>query len=233
MGRSDGHLPLEPAITARTGNYTVDMSHPATGSLRVFRAAMLGSVAFALALSAHVVAGGQAPSMAVCLVLEMVCGGVCLGVTARRLGLVAMTTTLGVLQLGLHYSFMWLTSGGCVTSSLTAMAPMRMLGGPAHTLACAPMAAGAMALMAHVPTGLMLGAHVVATIATALVLAHGERVLWLLVSAVWTVFHAVGRVLVSPAKLRSQPALIAGAGLGLVALGGIGRRGPPAPRLFV
>lgn len=191
----------------------------------MFRAAMLGSVAFALALSAHVVAGGTAPSMAVCLGLAMVCGGVCVGVTARRLGLVAMTTTLGLLQLGLHYSFMWLTSGGCVTGSPTGMAPMRMLGGPAQILACAP--------MAHVPTGLMLGAHAVATMATALVLAHGERVLWLLVSAVWTVFHAVGRVLVSPAKLRSQPGLIAGAGRGLVVLGGIGRRGPPAPRHFV
>ena len=199
----------------------------------MFRAAMLGSVAFALALSAHVVAGGTAPSMAVCLVLAMVCGGVCVGVTARRLGLVAMTTTLGLLQLGLHYSFMWLTSGGCVTGSPTGMAPMRMLGGPAQILACAPMAAGTMASMAHVPTGLMLGAHAVATMTTALVLAHGERVLWLLVSAVWTVFHAVGHVLVSPAKLRSQPGLIAGAGRGLVVLGGIGRRGPPAPRHFV
>jgi hypothetical protein len=206
------------------------MSHPATGSLRVFRAAMLGSVAFALALSAHVVAGEKAPSMAVCLVLAMVCGGVCVGVTARRLGLVAMATTLGLLQLGLHYSFMWLTSSGCVAGSPTGMAPMRMLGGPAQILACAPMAAGT---MAHVPTGLMLGAHAVATMATALVLAHGERVLWLLVSAVRAVFHAVGHVLVSPAKLRSQPGLIAGAGLGLVVLGGIGRRGPPAPRHFV
>jgi hypothetical protein len=209
------------------------MSHPATGSLRVFRAAMLGSVAFALALSAHVVAGGQAPSMAVCLVLATVCGGVCVGVTARRLGLVVLTTTLGVLQLGLHYSFMWLTSGGCVTGSPTGVAPMRMLGGPAQMLACTPMAAGAMASMTHVPTGLMLGAHAVATMATALVLAQGERVLWLLVSAVWTVFHAVGRVLVSPAERRSEPGLIAGVGRGLVALGGIGRRGPPAPRLFV
>jgi len=144
-----------------------------------------------------------------------------------------MMTTLGVLQFGLHYSFMLLSSGGCVTGSPTGMAAMRMLGGPAHMLACAPMAAGAMASMAHVPTGLMLGAHVVATMATALVLAHGERVLWLLVSAVWAVFHAVGRVLVSPAKLRSRPGLIAGAGLGLLALGGIGRRGPPVPRLFV
>ena len=208
------------------------MSHPATGSLRVLRAATLGSVAFALALSAHVVAGGRAPSMAISLGLAVACGAGCIGVTARRLGLVAMTTILGVLEVGLHYSFMWLTSGGCVTGPPTAMAPMRMVGGPAHVLTCVPIAAEGMPSVAHVPTVLMLGAHAVATLATAWALAHGERVVWLLVSAVWTVLHAVGPVLISLAKRRSVSALSAGVGRSLVALGGIGRRGPPAARLF-
>ena len=171
--------------------------------------------------------------MAVCLALTVVCGAVSIGLTSRRLGLPAITTTLGVFQLGLHYCLMWLASSGCVAGSPVGAAPMRMHGGPAQMLTCAPMVAGAMASTAHVSMGLMLVAHAVATLATAWVLAHGERVLWLLVSAVWTVFHAVGRVLVSPARLRSQPGLIAGAGRGLVALGGIGRRGPPAPRRFV
>jgi len=208
------------------------MSHPATGSLRVLRAAMLGSVAFALSLSAHVVAGGQAPSMTICLALTMACGAVSMGLTSGRLGLPAITTTLGVFQLGLHYCLMWLASASCVAGSPVGAAPMRMHGGPAQMLTCAPMVAGAMASTAHVSTGLMLGAHAVATMATAWVLAHGERVLWLLVSAVWTVFHTVGTVLITPAKRRPKPPLTDGVGRALVALGGIGRRGPPAPRHF-
>ena len=208
------------------------MSDPATGWLRVVRAAVLGSVAFALALSAHVVAGGQAPSMTVCLVLTLACGEVSIGVTSGRLGLAAITTTLGVFQLALHYCLMWLASAGCVAASPVAVAPMHMHGGPAQILPCAPMAAGAMASTAHVSTVLMLAAHAIATVATAGVLAHGERVMWLLVSAVWTVFHRVGTVLITPAGRRSNPPLADGAGRALVALGGIGRRGPPAPRLF-
>jgi hypothetical protein len=208
------------------------MSDPATGWLRVVRAAVLGSVAFTLALSAHVVAGGQPPSMTVCLVLTMACGGVSIGVTSGRLGLAAITTTLGVFQLGLHYCLMWLASAGCGAGPHVGVAPMRMHGGPAQMLTCVPMTAEAMASTAHVSTALMLGAHAIATVATAWVLAHGERVMWLLVSAVWTVFHRVGTVLITPARRRSNPPLADGVGRALVALGGIGRRGPPAPRLF-
>jgi hypothetical protein len=209
------------------------MAHPANGLLRVLRAALLGSVAFTLAMSAHVVAGGRTPSMAISVVLAIACVGVCLVLTARRLGVVAIATALGALQLGLHYAFMWLPSSGCVADSPTAMALTRVHGAPAQMLACEPMASGHVASMAQLPTMLMLGAHAVATLATALFLARGERVLWLLVSAAWTVFHSVGPVLILPAGRRCQPALTGGVGHALVALGGIGRRGPPALRLLV
>jgi hypothetical protein len=175
--------------------------------------------------------------MTICLVLTMACGAVSIGLTSRRLGLPAITTTLGVFQLGLHYCLMWLASAGCAAGSPVGVAPMRMQSGPAQMLTCAPMVAGAMASTAHVSAahvsaGLMLGAHAVATMATAWVLAHGERVLWLLVSAVWTVFHTVGTVLITPAKRRPKPPLTDGVGRALVALGGIGQRGPPPPRQF-
>lgn len=207
------------------------MAHPSTGSLRILRAAVLGSAAFALALSAHVAAGGRAPSLAFAWVLVIACGGVSFGLTSRRLGPAAISTTLGVFQLGLHYSFMWLSSGACVAGSPAGIAPIHEHGGHAQGLSCVPMAAG-MSAVGQVPTT-MLGAHVVATVATAFALAHGERVLWLMFSAVWTAFHAVGPVLILPAKRRSEPLLTAGVGVALVALGGIGRRGPPASGLFV
>ena len=141
------------------------MAHPSTGSLRILRAAVLGSAAFALALSAHVAAGGRAPSLAFAWVLVIACGGVSFGLTSRRLGPAAISTTLGVFQLGLHYSFMWLSSGACVAGSPAGIAPIHEHGGHAQGLSCVPMAAG-MSAVGQVPTA-MLGAHVVATVATA------------------------------------------------------------------
>ena len=128
----------------------------------------------------------------------------------------------------MHYSFMWFIPGVCVAVSPTGMAPMRMPSGPAQVLTCVPMATAGISSMAHVPTALMLGAHALATVATAWVMARGERVLWLMVSAFWTVFQPVGPVLISPQRRRAEPPLTAGVGCALVALGGIGRRGPPA-----
>lgn len=116
----------------------VGTAHPGAGLLRVSRAAVLGSVAFVLALSAHVAAGGRAPSMATSLMLALSCAFVCFVLTSRRLGLVALATTLGVLQLVLHCAFVWFTPGVCVTVSPSGGAAMRMSGGPAQVLIWGP-----------------------------------------------------------------------------------------------
>ncbi len=213
-------------------HYAGGMAHPATGLLRVFRATVLGLIAFALALSAHVAAGGRALSPASTSVLVVACIGVCLSLTSRRLGTVAIATTLGVFQLGLHYSFMWMTSARCVPGPTAGMGPMHMHGGPA-VLTCVPMAAQGMSSMAHASAGWMLGAHAVATVATAWVVARGERLLWLMVSAVLAAFKPLGPVGISPRGRPCEPSLTLGTSHGLVALGGIGRRGPPAPELCV
>lgn len=215
------------------GHYAGNMAHPATGLARVSRATVLGLVAFVLALSAHLAAGGRAPSPAVACVLVVACCGVCLSLTSRRLGTLAIATTLGVFQLGLHYSFMWLTSAGCVAASAAGMAPVHAQSGGHGVLSCTQMSAQGMSSITHVSAAWMLAAHAVATVATAWVMARGERRLWLMVSAVRAVFSALGPVQILPSSRRFGPSLTLGSGRGLVALGGIGRRGPPAQGLYV
>lgn len=96
-----------------------------------------------------------------------------------------------------------------------------------------PMAAAGMSSMAQMPITFMLGAHVLATVATARFMARGERVLWLMISAFWTAFQPVGPVVISSQRRRADSPLTAGVGCALVALGGIGRRGPPVCGLVV
>lgn len=123
-------------------------------------------------MAAHVAAGGAAPSLGVVALCLLVVTTVCMPLTGRRigrrltLGLLAGTqlalhttfTALGQAAPNDHYALSWcghaqLLSHGAAPGDL----PMHM--GP-----------------------VMLLAHALATIALALVLAHGESLLWSLAS---------------------------------------------------
>ena len=152
------------------------MSSPTAGALRFTRAAAFGTVAFALALLAHTVSGGPTPRP---VVLTLLAVGVAAGsvlLTGRKLGAAGLMLALGGVQAGLHVAFMALAPvAGCSTMSM----PMSHHGATSMTLCSA--GADASASMAPVSTPLvMVLAHAAATLALAVLLARGERALWLL-----------------------------------------------------
>jgi len=174
--------------------------------LRWIRAAVLGSVGFALSLVAHVAAGGAAPGS---LVLMLMAGLVALAavlITGARLGPVRVLVALTAMQVVLHEAFMW-------------------LGAPAVM---------ATMVMGHQPgfsATAMVGAHVAATALTAALLAYGEAVLWFLAGCV----RAPLWLCVSPFELSRlwvvSPGVPPVFGVRF-ACGGVGRRGPPLRGLF-
>jgi hypothetical protein len=172
----------------------------ARGALRGARAGVLATVALALAATAHAVGGGSLPSLPLLalVVVPLTWGAVVL--TVRPLGSIALTVALGASQLVLHEALMVLSAPACAVAAAgsasegmaTAGMAGSMLGMPGTHAAASPVLGtcatglthgmGAMAGgSAAVASGaVMLLAHAVATILTALLLARGERALALL-----------------------------------------------------
>ncbi len=148
----------------------------ARGALRGARAAVLAVVALALAATAHAAAGGSLPSLPLLalVVVPLAWGAVAL--TVRPLGPVLLVGALGTSQLVLHEAFMVLSAPACAAGPAASMAGM-----PGHHLAVSAMTGGCMShgtAMAGGTTGAgMLVVHAVATVATALLLAHGDALL--------------------------------------------------------
>ena len=154
------------------------MDRPASGASRGVRAAALGVVCVALALTGHLLGGGQAPSLWALLILGVPMGAVSLALTSRRRGLPAIGMTVAASQLLLHEALMWLTAGsGCAVSG----DPHAHLGhgSAAPVLDCTGMTGmAASTASAHFSLSAMLLGHVAATVVTTLVLAYGESLLW-------------------------------------------------------
>ncbi|MDN4643873.1 hypothetical protein [Arthrobacter sp. PsM3] len=146
---------------------------------RLPRSTAIAAVILALAAGAHTLAGGQlppAPVMAACTALVL------LGVVLLTRWKLTATALAGILSAGqwmLHAAF----------SVLSETAPAGPAPGPhLHTAAAAGarMAAAHDLPHSHLPADLdppMLGAHILATLVTAVLLARGEAALWAL--AAW------------------------------------------------
>ncbi len=201
------------------------MDRPASGVSRGVRAAVLGVVCVALALTGHLLGGGRAPSLWGLLILGVPMGAVSLALTSRRRGLPAIGVTVAAAQLFLHEALMWLTAGpGCVVSG----DPHAHLGhgSAAPVVDCTGMTGMATSTAsAHFSLTAMLLGHMAAIVVSTLVLAYGESLLWRLgarlvrrpvagsmlvlpvrrVAALRPRTAARARVVAGPALLRGPP----------------------------
>lgn len=204
------------------------------GPLRVARAAVLGLAALGLAAGAHAAAGGGLPSWPALALLSVPVAWLCVLLTRRTLGLPTLLAALGATQAGLHTAFMALAPGGC-TPALPGGPMAGMHGGgtgvvaPTGCLAPSAMARDGMAIAA--PAWMTL-AHVVATAATALLLARGERLLVSLAALLLGLFARWATALPVLLVVRRPVAGLGDRTLGWrrsPALRTRHRRGPPVP----
>ena len=202
--------------------------------LRGLRAASLGTVGFALALVAHVAAGGAAPGPVVLLLLAGLVSLAAVLVTGTRLSLVRVGVSLTAMQVVLHEVFMWLGApAACVMSGVSAPpgGPMGHGGGAVPLAECAGgMAHLGMGQRSTFVAAAMFGAHVAAMAVMAALLAYGDQVLWFLAGCVRPLqWLHVGLPVLPTVRVASSgaPRILRLR----YACGGVGRRGPPSPAL--
>ena len=164
---------------------------PRAGSRRLLRATAFGMPCYALALLAHVTAGGAWPGWPVTLMLTLLLGVTGLALTHRRRRFGSLLTPLLAAQAGLH----WVLSMTDLTTPTGRLAPGCvdvLVSAHQHGGCSASTAAGAVTDLATatiggtgstpaamvMPSPLMVVAHLLATVATAWLLARGEAWLW-------------------------------------------------------
>jgi hypothetical protein len=202
----------------------------ARGPLRGTRAALFALAALLLAATAHLAGGGSLPPFPALalIVVPLAWGAVAL--TSRRRGRASVLAALAVSQLVLHQAFMALAGPTCAGAAAAApMSGMHGMSGPVPVCTANPM--GDMSAGHATATGVMLAAHVVATVATALLLANGERLLTELPALLLArVTRWLGARVVPALPLRpAQPRTCVTGMLAGVAAGSARRRGPPRP----
>ncbi len=208
------------------------MSLPTRGFLRGFRAASLGVVGFVLALVAHVGAGGATPRP---VVLFLLAGPITLAavlLTRVRLSPVHVAVSLAAMQVVLHEAFMLGAQADCLVAASGVPASGHMGPGGRPSIECAAgLATHEMGQGSVFAAAAMVGAHIVATLVMAALLAYGEQVLWFLAGCV----RAPRLLRVCLPELMAVRAVRSSAHHLLrvrFADGGVGRRGPPPLGLF-
>lgn len=213
------------------------------------RAAVFALLAVLLAAGAHTVGGGHVPALGTVLLLWLAVLPVAAALTHRTWGPGAVTVALGLLELGLHQALSLGSAAGPATSGgthptghgggTTARGAHAGTHGDAHTShadhadhAATTHASATDVAAAAVPdhdTGaLMLLGHVVATVLTALLLAHGDALLARLWA--WVSLRDLPRAGAAALVVRVAPPPgwdLHAALPPLVAAGGVCRRGPP------
>ncbi|MDN5761353.1 MAG: hypothetical protein L0H41_03400 [Microlunatus sp.] len=141
------------------------------GWIRLARASVLGGSSLILATAAHAVGGGVLPRAGLLILVGIGLALVSVALTARRCRFGALVGILAVEQIALHLLFAASTTATCASAGglAAAHAGHAMTGG---TLVCGPGAGHAMPGLA------MWLAHLGALLATAWLLACGERWLW-------------------------------------------------------
>lgn len=208
--------------------YDQDMNSPGRGALWLARASAWTCAAYGLSVGAHVVGGGQAPTVRGAAFIAVALLWVGLILTRRRVGAVLLTATLTGSQVLLH--------GGLTLSERSAAcATTDSSSGPhaGHGLAleCPGSASGAAAVLTHAEHSAltMTAAHVLAAIALGLVLARSEDAVWFLAGLllptlpVAPVLPSLTRRPLVPTHGGERPPTVP-------LLGGVGRRGPPVLR---
>jgi len=159
------------------------------GPLRLFRAALVTSLAVALAVAGHMLGGGQLPDVTTLAGTAAALLAPTAWLARRQLSFATLSGVLGAGQLMLHTAFTALSPGAsCLPQLPLAQLPLAQLplaGSLAHGghagLDCT-------AAMDNMPMGdggispAMLAGHVLATLATAWLLRSGEAALWQLLA---------------------------------------------------
>lgn len=143
-------------------------------SFRLFRSGLIGSIVLGLAAGGHLAGGGLLPAPAILAALCAVTMVPVAALTRFKLSLPVLVGLIGGGQAWLHWAF------DAMSAEIpTAMSPALLSGHAGHTPASLNHEALMMAAPVHgaAPDGLMFAAHALATLATALLLAHGERAL--------------------------------------------------------
>lgn len=148
-------------------------THDARVPFHSLRSATITGTMVALAAYAHVLAGGQLPTVGVLLAVLALTGLASTAATRFRLRMPAMTALLGVGQFMLHEAFTVL--GGPL--------PGPAHGGFTHHLVPSVLTPGPLEYVQPAGTdpssaGLMFTGHALVTLACALLLAKGEDALW-------------------------------------------------------
>ena len=151
---------------------------------RLLRTAVVAAAVISLAAGAHSLAGGQlppAPVMAALTALTVLCVVL---VTRWEMTALSLTAVLAAGQALLHEAFSTLLGTATQPPNAQALHDQALHG---HgTVVRAPAASAGPELHRHLPADLdppMLTLHVIATLATAVLLAKGEAALWAL--AAW------------------------------------------------
>ena len=145
----------------------------------LLRATAVATVILTLAAGAHLDAGGELPAPAIMLAVLSLTALGSTTATRLRLGFPALAALLGGGQLALHEVFSAFSSSGTHQGSATATPHESHFAGTGILAPAVDHLAGA----AETAGPLMLAAHILATLASALLLAKGEAALWAL--AAW------------------------------------------------
>ncbi len=201
------------------------MIAPADGLLRLTRAGAFALTAVALSLAGHVAAGGRSPGTVMVLLLAGVCVLPAVWLTARQRRLPSLVAALGAGEFLLHHAFM----------ALSGTATCHVVHGSGHAshaaaLHCTrmadPAAMSGMAGGGHLSPPMLL-AHVLATIALALLLAHGERVVWSLCGWLRAAVPPLPGPALVPAARRTDATRSVRTAPSRLRPGSVSRRGPP------
>lgn len=171
-------------------------------ALRFVRGALLAVSSAALAVSAHAMADGGVPDAALTLLLTTLIGWTATALTAKSRGTLGTLAVLGAGQIVMH----------TVLTTLVAHAELH---------------SGGAGLL---PGGPMLATHALATLVTALLLAHADTLLLTAVAALKLLLPVAWRPVPVPAAPARTPAFPPAAGhLIRITLCRLhARRGPPA-----
>jgi hypothetical protein len=201
------------------------MSAPTLGATRWARAAAIGVATLALAMGAHVSAGGALPSLTVLAFLALPLGMGSVVMTGRRCGPGLLLGSMTAAQFALHHTLMAVTGPVSGMSAQMSFAPASALSDPA--LGDSAMAQVMATQAASGWSVSMTITHVVATVVAALLLARCEQAVWQLVSRLLPVL-ATEPILARWSSLPTPALFIVPALAHSEMSGGSGLRGPPS-----
>lgn len=183
-----------PAMSEPTRSAPSSAGSLTHGWVRLARGAILGGSSLLLATGAHMVAGGRLPGGGLLALTGVALALVAVSLTTRRVRFVPLVAVLGVEQVLLHLLFH--AAGTAASCAAVAM--------PGHAMTTSTVCSGGGATSSAGWS--MLVAHVFAVVATAWLLARGERWLWRMVDRA----HAYATV--RPTRRRLPRLVVAPAG---------------------